>query len=110
MQTGERIFSTLRSSAFWAIDPDRFDLDGSPVMEDNSFSVSHFVYRYVIGPSKKLADVTAENVLNRFKEKSFAKGANREIIARCEELSLSLEEFCKIGLEAMQGISGDLGL
>ncbi|MBU4331571.1 HD domain-containing protein [Patescibacteria group bacterium] len=61
-------------------------------------------------PSRKLADVTVENILNRFKEKHFARGANREIIARCEELGLSLKEFCKIGLEAMQGISDELGL
>ncbi|NQU77562.1 phosphohydrolase, partial [Candidatus Falkowbacteria bacterium] len=61
-------------------------------------------------PSRKLADLTADNILNRFKEKSFARGAKREIIAECSELGLSLEEFCKIGLEAMQGISDDLGL
>lgn len=61
-------------------------------------------------PSKKLADVTAENILNRYKEKSFARGANREIIARCSELDLSLEEFCKIGLEAMQGVAEQLRL
>ena len=62
-------------------------------------------------PSKKIADLTTENVLNRFKEKAFARGANREIIEKCEEyLNLSLENFVKIGLEAMQGISNDLGL
>ncbi len=62
-------------------------------------------------PSKKLTDLTAENVLNRFKEKAFARGANREIIKKSEEyLNLSLGDFVKIGLEAMQGISQDLGL
>jgi hypothetical protein len=61
-------------------------------------------------PSKKMADVTPENVLNRFKEKSFAKGARREAIATCTEINLTLEEFVKIGLEAMQGIADDLGL
>lgn len=62
-------------------------------------------------PSKKIADLTSENVLNRFKEKAFARGANREIIKKCEELlGLKLEEFVKIGLEAMQGISNVLGL
>jgi len=62
-------------------------------------------------PSKKLKDLTAQNVLNRFKEKSFARGANREIIKKCEEyLSLSLEEFIEIALKAMQGISEELGL
>ena len=62
-------------------------------------------------PSKKIADLTPENVLNRFKEKAFAKGANREIIKKSEELlNLKLEEFVKMGLEAMQKIAGDLGL
>jgi len=62
-------------------------------------------------PSKKLADLTSENVLNRFREKAFARGANREIIKKSEEfLNLSLDDFVKIGLKAMQKISQDLGL
>ncbi len=61
-------------------------------------------------PSKKLADLTPQSVLNRFKEKSFARGANREIIASCPEINLTLEEFIKIGLTAMQAISEQLGL
>jgi len=61
-------------------------------------------------PSRKITDLTPENVLNRFKEKSFAKGVNRQIIASCLEIGLSLEDFVKIGLEAMQKIADDLGL
>ncbi len=61
-------------------------------------------------PSKKIADLTAESVLKRYKEKSFAKGADREIIASCSEINLSLEEFVEIGLTAMQKISNDLDL
>lgn len=62
-------------------------------------------------PSKKITDLSAENVLNRFREKGFARGANREIISQCESLlNLSLEEFVEIVLSAMQAISTDLGL
>lgn len=62
-------------------------------------------------PSKKLADVTVENVLNRFKEKAFARGTRREDIALCEEkLGISLEDFVSIGLSSMQGIANELGL
>lgn len=62
-------------------------------------------------PSKKLNDLTPENVLNRFEEKAFARGANREIIKKCEELlGLKLEEFVKIGLLAMQKIGAQLAL
>jgi predicted hydrolase (HD superfamily) len=62
------------------------------------------------GTSKKLSVIDAEFAKNRFKEKHFAKGANREQLASCTELGLSLDEFFAIGLEAMQGISSELGL
>ena len=61
-------------------------------------------------PSRKLSDLTAKSVLNRFGEKNFAKGANRETISACSEIGLNLEEFISLGLRAMQGISNDLGL
>jgi len=61
-------------------------------------------------PSKKINDLTVENVLNRFKEKSFARGAKREVILKCSEINLSLEEFVKICLNAMQQISSQLNL
>jgi len=61
-------------------------------------------------PSKKIAELTTDNVLNRFKEKGFARGANREIIGKCSDIDLSLEEFVGICLKAMQGISEELGL
>jgi predicted hydrolase (HD superfamily) len=51
----------------------------------------------------KNSDLTAENLINRFGEKSFTRGVNREIISKCEELlSLILKEFVSIGLKAMQ--------
>ncbi len=62
-------------------------------------------------PSKKINDLRTENVLNRFKEKAFAKRANREIIKKCEDLlDLPLEKFIEITLNAMQKISEELGL
>jgi len=61
-------------------------------------------------PDKKLAALTAQSVLKRFAETRFAKGANREQIAACSELDVTLEEFVEIGLAAMKGIAGDIGL
>ena len=61
-------------------------------------------------PSKKIKDVTKENILNRFGEKAFARGANREIIAKCSEINLSLEKFIEICLKAMKEINNELGL
>ncbi len=65
----------------------------------------------LVRPDKKLASLTVESVLKRFKEKSFAAGANREQILACEkELNIPLEEFVGIALKAMQGIANELGL
>ena len=61
-------------------------------------------------PSKRIKDLTVENILNRFKEKSFAKGAKREIILKCSEIGLGLEKFIEICLKSMQEISIELGL
>jgi putative nucleotidyltransferase with HDIG domain len=64
----------------------------------------------LVRPDKKLAGVEAKSVKKRFKEKSFAAGANREQIAGCSELGLELDEFIDLGLEAMKGIAAELGL
>ncbi len=62
-------------------------------------------------PDKKLASLTAESILKRMKEKSFAKGADRTQIKLCEEkLGIPLPEFVAIALKAMQGISNNLEL
>ncbi len=61
-------------------------------------------------PEKKLALVKAKSVQKRFKEKAFARGADREIIGECELAGIPLAEFCQISLAAMQGIAGDIGL
>ena len=64
----------------------------------------------LIHPEKKLSAIDVEFVLNRFKEKSFARGADRDIISTCTDIGLELEEFIDLGLDAMQGISKELGL
>jgi uncharacterized protein len=60
-------------------------------------------------PDKKLAAMNADFVLRRFKEKSFAKGANREQINSCKDIGLSLDEFIDISIRGMQRIHEELG-
>lgn len=65
----------------------------------------------LVRPDRKLSSVTVESVMKKFPQKAFAAGAKREQILACErELGIPLEEFVKIALEAMQGISKELGL
>lgn len=64
----------------------------------------------LILPDKKLKDVDVEFIINRFHQKGFARGANREQIATCSEIGLSLEEFTSLSLDALKEISDELGL
>ncbi len=64
----------------------------------------------LVRPDKKLAGLEAESVIEKFKQKDFAAGVDRQQISQCSELGLELDEFIKLGLEAMQGIADDLGL
>lgn len=61
-------------------------------------------------PSRQLRQLQPKSVKKRFKDKRFAAGANREQIQTCEELGLSLDEFIEISIDAMRGISEELGL
>lgn len=64
----------------------------------------------LVNPEKKLAVVKAKSVKKRYKEKAFARGADREIIAECEKAGIPLAEFCELSLIAMQEIAGEIGL
>jgi len=64
----------------------------------------------LIHPEKSLNALDSEFIMNRYDENSFAKGADRDVIASCSELDLELEEFISLSLEGMQSISKELGL
>jgi predicted hydrolase (HD superfamily) len=62
-------------------------------------------------PSRKIADVTVNSVMKKWREKAFAAGVNRAMIeGGAAELGVSLEEHIDTVLEAMQGIAGKLEL
>lgn len=60
---------------------------------------------------KKLAGVTTEVILEKLKDKDFAKGAKKEKIYLCEDkLGIPLDQFVSLTLKAMQAIHEQLGL
>ena len=58
----------------------------------------------------KLTGLTTKSVMKRFREKRFAAGADREQMAKCQEIGLELEEFVTLGITAMKGIAAELEL
>ena len=64
----------------------------------------------LVKPGKTLAEVDAEFVLRKMKEKSFARGASREQIGACAEIGLEIEDFIELSVRAMGEIAPSLGL
>ncbi|QIV78530.1 HD domain-containing protein [Fervidobacterium pennivorans] len=85
---------TLMEKALYAVDP----------------TSGFIVAAALIRPEKKLAFVDVPFLLNRFKEKGFARGANRDQMKSCESIGLTLEEFYSLALEAMKEIAEQIGL
>ena len=64
----------------------------------------------LVMPSKRLADVKIKTVMKKFKDKDFARGANRERILFCEEIGVSIEKFFENALTGLKNISTEIGL
>jgi lysyl-tRNA synthetase class 2 len=65
----------------------------------------------LVRPSKKIADVEVKSVKKKLKDKAFAAQVSREQIGKCEELlSVPLDEFIQLTLDAMKGIASEIGL
>jgi putative nucleotidyltransferase with HDIG domain len=64
----------------------------------------------LVMPSKKLADVKAESVTKKFKDKDFARGADRDRIVLCEEIGIPKEKFFEIALNGLRAAASEMGL
>lgn len=65
----------------------------------------------LVRPSRSLYDLTAASVKKKWKERSFAAGANREEIARAaEEFGVELWEHVENVIAAMRRIAPHIGL
>jgi predicted hydrolase (HD superfamily) len=65
----------------------------------------------LVTPEKKLALVEVSSVKKKMKRADFARNVNREdILQGTAELGVDLDQHIAFVLEAMQGISGELGL
>jgi hypothetical protein len=64
----------------------------------------------LVMPSKKVADVKVETVGKKFRDKDFARGADRQRILVCEEIGLARDRFFEIALEGLKAVAADVGL
>ncbi len=62
-------------------------------------------------PSKSILDIELKSVKKKFKDKSFAAGANREVIKNgCAMLNMELDEVIEITIAGMKAKAEEIGL
>jgi putative nucleotidyltransferase with HDIG domain len=64
----------------------------------------------LVMPSKKLADVKAESISKKFKDKDFARGVNRERILFCEQIGIPKERFFEVALKGLKESASQISL
>jgi putative nucleotidyltransferase with HDIG domain len=64
----------------------------------------------LVMPQKKLAQVSLKTVLQKFKDKDFARGADRNRMLLCEEVGIPRDKFFEIALNALKEIAPEIGL
>jgi putative nucleotidyltransferase with HDIG domain len=73
--------------------------------------ISGFVIAVALVKGRTLSAVTPESVRKRMKEKSFARGVNRDdLLQGAEELGIPFDEHVEHVVRALQGIADQLGL
>ncbi|VVB78266.1 Ribonuclease Y [uncultured archaeon] len=75
-----------------------------------SETLTGLIYAYAIMRGKKISDMETQGLKKKFKDKSFAAGCNREIIKEIENIGITIDDFLKIGIEAMKKIKNEIGL
>jgi len=65
----------------------------------------------LVRPSKSLLDLKVKSVMKKWRDRSFAAGANREVIGRgAEMLGIELSELIEETIAGMREVASELGL
>ncbi len=75
-----------------------------------SETITGLIYAYALMRGNKISDMKVKGLKKKFKDKTFASGCSREIIKEIENTGISLEEFFKISINALNNIKQDIGL
>ena len=64
----------------------------------------------LVMPSRRMEEVTVETLAKKFKQKDFAKGADRERIRLYEIMGVPRDKFFELALDSLKKISQSIGL
>ncbi len=75
-----------------------------------SETITGLIHAYALMRGNRITGMEAKGLKKKFKDKTFARAVEREIIRECEQLGLSLDEFFEIAIEGIKKIKDRVGL
>ena len=76
----------------------------------SSETLTGLVYAYALMREKKITDMEVKGLKKKFRDKTFAAGCRREIIAEIEKAGLTLDELFLCSIEGIKKIKDEIGL
>ncbi len=73
-------------------------------------TITGLIHAYALMRGGKISDMKVSKFRKKFKDKTFAKKCNREIIKEIEKTGLSLDEFFELAIDSIKKIKEKVGL
>jgi predicted hydrolase (HD superfamily) len=75
-----------------------------------SETITGLIHAYALMRGGRVSDMEVKGLKKKFKDKTFARAVDRDIIKECEQLGLTLEEFFEVAINGIKNIKEEVGL
>jgi putative nucleotidyltransferase with HDIG domain len=75
-----------------------------------SETITGLIHAYALMRGGRVSDMEVKGLKKKFKDKTFARAINREIIRECEEFGLTPSEFFEVAINGIKNIKEEVGL
>lgn len=75
-----------------------------------SETITGLIHAYALMRDGRVSDMEVKGLKKKFKDKTFARAVDRDIIKECEQLRLTLDEFFEVAINGIKNIKEEVGL
>jgi len=75
-----------------------------------SETITGLIHAYALMRGGRVSDMEVKGLKKKFKDKTFARAVDRDIIKECEQLGLTLDEFFEVAINGIKKIANDVSL
>lgn len=75
-----------------------------------SETITGLIHAYALMRGGRVSDMEVKGLKKKFKDKTFARAVDRDIIKECEQLGLTLDEFFEVAINGIKKIANNVNL